>query len=67
MHDKETLVRAHPFFKPPIFADNEYSPGPRYAHLSVRIKTVAQALFCQSIKKVSGPNIVMTWSPDLVT
>ena len=57
MHDKEALVRAHAFPKPPIFEDNEYSPRQGSAHLSVSIETVAQVLFCQSIKKAPGPNI----------
>ncbi len=57
MYDKEAFIRAHAFPKPPVFEGNEYSPGQGSAYLSVSIETVAQALFCQSIKKAPGPNM----------
>lgn len=71
MHDKEALVRAHAFPKPPAFQGNEHSPGPGSAHLFVHLETVAQALFCQSVKKAPGANmqdfrilrLIWTWDP----
>lgn len=57
MQDKEALVRSHAFPKPPAFQGNEYLPGQGSAYLSVNVETVAQALFCQSVKKAPGPNM----------
>ena len=57
MNEKEALVKAQAFPKPPTFQGNEYSPGQGSAHLLVNVETVAQALFCQSVKKAPGANI----------
>ena len=57
MRDKKALVRVHAFPKPAIFEGNKYLPGQTSAHLLTSIETVAQALFCQSIKKTPGPNM----------
>ena len=57
MNNKKALVEAHAFFNLPIFEGNEYSPRQKSIHLLVSIEMIAQALFCQSIKKVPRPNI----------
>ena len=75
MHEKEALVRAHAFPKPPIFQGNEYSPGQGSAHLLVNVETVAQALFYQSVKKAPGANmhnfcilcLIWTCDPNRIT
>lgn len=75
MLDKEALVRAHAFPKPPTFEGNEYLPGQGSAHLSVSQDTVARTLLCQSVKKAPGPNmqnfralrLIWTWDAPRIT
>ena len=75
MHEKEALVRAHAFPKPPTFQGNEYSTGQGSAHLLVNVETIAQVLFCQSVKKAPGANmhnfrilrLIWTWDLARIT
>ena len=57
MQDKEALVRAYAFPKPPLFHGSEYQPTQGSAHLLVTQEAVAKALLYQSVKKAIGPNM----------
>ena len=57
MLDKEALVRAHAFPKPPLFHGSEYQSTQGSAHLLITQEVVAKALLCQSVKKALGPNM----------
>ncbi len=75
MQDKEALVKAHVFPRPPIFQGVEYQPKHGTAHLFITKNEVAKALLCQSEKKTPRPNIhnfwiirvLWNWDPDLIT
>ena len=75
MHEKEALVRAHAFLKPPKFQGNKYSPRQGFAHLLVNVETVTQVLICQSAKKTPGATmhifcilrLIWTWDPTQIT
>ena len=74
MQDKEALVRAHAFPKPPTTVEDEYRPMQGSAHLLVMEDMVARALLCQSVKKTPGPNLysfrifrmIWAWDPGRI-
>lgn len=75
LQDKEALVRAHEFPKPPTTIEDKYRPVQRSAHFLVTEDMVAKALLCQSVKKAPEPNlhkfrilrIVWAWDTKRIT
>ena len=71
MQVKKALVKAHLFPKAPASQSSKYEPGQGFAYLKVNQKTIARALFCQSVKKAPRPNMQnfqalrLIWTWDL--
>lgn len=57
MQDKEALVRAHAFPKPPTTIEDEYRPVQGSAHFLVTQNMIAKALLFQTVKKAPRPNL----------
>ena len=71
MEEKEVLVRAHKFPKPPPFSARELWPIQGMAHTRITHELVQKSLFCQSPTKTLRPDklnfkaIKLVWSWDL--
>ena len=55
IENKEAMVRAKAFPKPPYSAGPEVKPGKGNTYLRITNKDVRKVLFGQSVKKILGP------------